>query len=576
MRSVIARFGRAGGWVAVLAPTAAAAQSMLPSQITPPTFRPEPNRGVESRGFPAGPTLVVPPGADLVVRIRSVEVEGGLGELAPTTSEILKPWFGRRMSVAEMQGLALAIEAAYANAGYVLVRVGIPPQELKDGDTLRLVVVDGFIEDIDVAAVPDAVRAPVLGRVSALIGQKSIKLATIERHVMLAGEVSGVRLRSALARGKSEGGTRLILEAEHERLVGAIVADNRLSDTFGRWQVAASGVVNSALGWGEQGYATIGRDGSGLADPTEPWPMFVFAAGLVLPIGTDGFTLNPEFTRSLTRTPSIAFVPGTEGLMHRWSLRAAYPLIRQRAQTLDVRLSGEHIQQSIDTPDLDSRLSEDVYHVARGGADFSAALDGGLWVQFGVTLSQGLGGRTANDAAAEKIPLSQQHAGPQFTTLAFTGRLTRELPLGFRADAHVGGQTSFGDAVLRPEKFSLDGRRTLSPFESGSLYADTGATLRLELVRSLPEIAASVDFAGLVLEPYAFAAFGRGVLEAPTRVEPSSFEARARGIGLRAIGPDLQGWPRLRGEVELGYGETTIPYREDEWRLSVSVVTELK
>ena len=86
----------------------------------------------------------------------------------------------------------------HARAGYVLVRVTVPPQELRDHGSLRIVVVDGFIERIEANAVPDRVRALVVERIAALVGRRHITLDEIERWLLTAGDVPGLWLRSTL------------------------------------------------------------------------------------------------------------------------------------------------------------------------------------------------------------------------------------------------------------------------------------------------------------------------------------------------------------------------------------------
>jgi POTRA domain, ShlB-type len=44
---------------------------------------------------------------------------------------------------------------AYARAGYVLARVSVPDQKLNDHGVLRIVVVDGFVEKVEVDNAPD-------------------------------------------------------------------------------------------------------------------------------------------------------------------------------------------------------------------------------------------------------------------------------------------------------------------------------------------------------------------------------------------------------------------------------------
>jgi len=97
---------------------------------------------------PAG--LAAPANASsLSVAVSNVAVSGGFPELEAETSAIIEKIRGRRVSVADIFVAANAIEQAYAARGYVLVRVAVPPQKLQNGGTLRLVVLDGFIEGVD-------------------------------------------------------------------------------------------------------------------------------------------------------------------------------------------------------------------------------------------------------------------------------------------------------------------------------------------------------------------------------------------------------------------------------------------
>ena len=75
-----------------------------------------------------------------------------------------------------------------------------------------MVVVDGFIESIDTSRVPERLRPVIVARTNALIGKRHITLGEIERRLLIAGDAPGLRLRSTLARGQREGGTRLVLE----------------------------------------------------------------------------------------------------------------------------------------------------------------------------------------------------------------------------------------------------------------------------------------------------------------------------------------------------------------------------
>ncbi|MGQ4828231.1 hypothetical protein, partial [Enterococcus faecalis] len=85
--------------------------------------------------------------------------------------------------------------------GYVLARVAVPPQDLAPGGQFRVTMVDGFVEAVDVAALPRAVRVPVAASLAPILRRRHLRLAEIETALLLAGDVPGLTLHSALARG---------------------------------------------------------------------------------------------------------------------------------------------------------------------------------------------------------------------------------------------------------------------------------------------------------------------------------------------------------------------------------------
>jgi len=88
------------------------------------------------------------------VTIGDVDVVDGFPELREATDVLVAPLRAQRVSAAELYQLAAAIEELYRQEGYLLVRVTLPPQSVGDGETLKLQVIDGFIESIDLDGVP--------------------------------------------------------------------------------------------------------------------------------------------------------------------------------------------------------------------------------------------------------------------------------------------------------------------------------------------------------------------------------------------------------------------------------------
>src|ERR1700680_287139 len=205
------------GVAAVLLDPSAALSQVAPSQVTPQTLRPAAPPVPNDLPVPARVPLQAPPGSEnLGFIVGRVAIKGGFPEFDIETNALIHTVKGHRVTVAQIYEFANALEQIYARAGYVLVRVTVPPQKLNDGGAVRIVIVDGFVEKVQV----ERVRELVAARMSSLVGRRHVKLGEIERRLSIAGDVPGLRLKSTLARGEELGGTLLVLEGTH-RLVSA-------------------------------------------------------------------------------------------------------------------------------------------------------------------------------------------------------------------------------------------------------------------------------------------------------------------------------------------------------------------
>jgi hemolysin activation/secretion protein len=516
-----------------MGPISASGQAVAPSRVTPTTLAPPSGpSGAISLTAPAG--LAAPANAaGLSVAIGSVAVEGGFPELAPETGAITAKLRGRRVTVAEMFAAANAIEQAYASRGYVLVRVAVPPQQLKNGGTLRLVVVDGFVEGVDLKGVPEKQRALVQARLASLIGKRHVTLSEIERRLLLASDVPGLSLASTITRGNAAGGTLLVLEATWNPVAGTLGFDNRLPSSLGNWELNGAVAVNSPLGYGEQiyGAASTGYDLGKVFNATTP--MQLLGVGLVLPIGVDGWKINPEYTNSVTRPAPTPGAPAEVGYYQRFDLRASYPLILTRSQALTFQATYEWAQEHLSPIEFNTDIYDDQYNVMRLQLEEHLRLPYGLLAGT-LIFSQGLGGRGETQAALTGVPLSQQGAYPTFSKLGLDGTWTQPLPYDFQGVLIGQAQTSFGHPLFVAEQFSLDGMQAASAYPLGTFSVDEGATLRGEIQRSF---AFGWTQGRATVAPYVFAAASGGKIDEPTAVEQSWINAESFGLGLR-VGAD--------------------------------------
>jgi hemolysin activation/secretion protein len=558
----------------ILGPQPSGAQpapGTAPSQVTPPTLRP-PAEPAASEGvvLPESTPTAAPAGAEsLFVTPAAFIVGGEFPELEAARRELFDPVVGTRIPASRVFELAGQLEQAYARAGYVLVRIVVPPQTVEDGGAVKLTVVDGFVESVDVSAVPAAVRERVRAVTDTLVGRRRITLADIERKLLIAGDTPGTQLRSTLAAGRQDGGTVLVLDGGFRPVTGAAVLDNRLSDALGRWQYGGTLALNSPSGQGDQLYVTV-RTGSPIGESFTSLPRLrVAGVGLAVPVGTDGAAMTAEFTDAQTHGMPAPGAADLAGTLRRVALRGTYPLVRTQTETLQVTGLVEHLQQANRSVLLDADISRDRYTAVRVRLDWSGLTPWGAPLSMGVQLSGGVAGLDEGEAEASGVPLSRQGAAPNFRRADASVLLSQPLAVeGVRLNLAATAQTTFRHPVFVSEQYLLDGYGIVTGVPSGALSADRGIAGRAELLRSF-------RLAGVtrtpLLSPYAFFAYGTGYLEQPTAAEQRRINGRSGGIGARMelFAGAGRGYDTLA--IELGRYVTDLPSVPSATRLTVAM-----
>ena len=524
------------------------------SQITPHTFAPI--QGSAQGGITIGevPDLEVPAGADtLFVTLSSVSIAADSPELTDIGTSLTNRLVGQRVSGAQIFAAARGLETAYAKAGYVLVRVILPPQELVDGASLQLAVIDGYIERIETVHVAARVRRRIEKLVGPLTGKRGLKLREIERRILLASDTPGVILKSTLAPGTETGAAVLVIEAKDQPVDVTVSTDNSLSRSLGTYQLGLGADFNSLLHAAELAYVrfngdpTLGADGIFESEPRNR----MLAAGAIVPLGNDGLTFNLEGTQSRT-TPTAQAGSQSTDEFERVSLRLRYPWIRSRDFNLasqlvfDAQNEHEDLVLPASLPLFDDRLRivrlvQEWNTIYAYGGSFA----GNFTTSYGF---DGLGARSAA-VATRALPLSRQGAGAGFKKI--DGAVNYGQPIMAHLDGQVTAraQYAFGSALERSEQVGIAAPDSLSAFDAGSLQGDSGYVARAEL--NSPWVVANTRRAAVLAAPYVFGAKGEVFVADPTSLEAPHVSASSYGAGLR-ISSGVSGSPS-NGSLTLEY-----------------------
>ena len=286
--------------------------------------------------------------------VRRVKIDGAFPELESQTAALIASIQGRRVSLADAFQFAASVQAAYGEAGYPLVNAILEPQYFAEGE-VRIKIIDGFIENLDLTGVPQDLRGLARDRLAPIVGRRHITLAELQRHILLLGELPGVTGGTTTKLGDEFAGVILVVNATEIPFSYAFGVNNYLPKEYGTFLFSQGFALNNTLGLGETIHAEAASsdDFGQFFDGQAKTQAFGF--GGVLPIGPDGFTTSANYNQSRVSptTRPGTFVPpipgeGFHGALQQASVRANYPLILSQQQTLRFQLGFDFVDNKED------------------------------------------------------------------------------------------------------------------------------------------------------------------------------------------------------------------------------------
>ena len=461
------------------------------------------------------------------------DIVGEFDKFVAVRRELAAPLVGRRVTVADVFNFATKLQAAYVGAGYLLARVVVAPQELNEKARVKIKVIDGFIERLEVEALPAFVRGRVAAVLQPLVNKRHLLQRELERRLLIASDTPGLDLRTTFAAGNEIGGSVLILAGPYRAITASAYIDNAMPRVYGTTQTVALLGFNSVLGLGEQ----ISVSATGL-------PVRNFGTDIPDPALCASELCNaawhrwPEIFRCDHRRPNHTQCYSGGGHAGRFQANECGARLRRvKSRDFQLTVSGrlDLTYERIDTLVLNPpvSLSLDQVRPVRATVDGSwRNRDTDTNIVFGATVSRGLnalGARTLADASLE-LPLSRQGADAVFTKLNVGLGVLQNLPSSFFVSTTAYAQSSFNRPLLTSEQFDITGPKALSGFTAGALPGDSAWVARTEVghLIQLP-----IETGGVNVTRYLFGATGERLFYQPTVLELGSVHATNFGAGMR-------------------------------------------
>jgi hemolysin activation/secretion protein len=412
-------------------------------------------------------------------------------EIAATYASLLATEIG----AAELESIAGRITDLYREAGYVLSRAMVLPQDVTTG-IIRIQIIEGYVSRVTTdGTVPEYA---IKGYVSRITAERPLTLKTLERNMLLINDMPGVSLKDAVLSedGAVPGAHILALEIGLDRMGGSFFVDNRGSAEVGPVQAGASVELRNTIGFGDA--VSL----AGFTVPSEPRELKLIRIGYATPIGSSGLQMSVSGTASWIDAGGTLDAVGDESNLKAVSASLAYPVIRARDANIWLNASLD-VRSAEERTDFGTVFDEDLV-VLRGSVSGMAA-DGWGGRSY-VTFRASKGVRLMNAAKRGDPLLSRTDADPQAATLTVDVSRYQQLVDDLLSVTLAGRAQRATDALVSSEEFSLGGARFGRGFEYGELTGDDGIAGSVEFT-----IAPDIELAW-VSSPQIYAFYDTGAV----------------------------------------------------------------
>lgn len=419
--------------------------------------------------------------------VRRIEITGNHLLPAATLHALVAADEGKTLTLNDLNALAQRITQAYHDHGYPLALAYVPAQTLRDG-VVRIAVVEARYGKVTLDNRSTLSSHPLLATLAPLQSGAPVTEYTMERSLLLLGDIPGVHVNSVLRPGQTTGTSDLLVTATPApRYTGTLGLDNFGSRYTGPIRLSGSFNVNSLLHLGDLLSASAISSGSLMSYGQLAYRYLLNGSGTTLAGAVSA--LQYRLGNGLQDLHA-------HGSAQTQSLTLSQPLIRNTAYNLYGQLELDHKR-------LSDRIDLTAIDTWRHSNDLTATLAGDQRDSYGVTnfnvavTYSRL--RFDNLAAAYADALGPRTQGSFTHTNLSISRLQQLDPVNA---LYAGFSAQWSNANLdSSEQFYVGGPDTLRGYDSGALGGAQGNLATLEyrhdfLLSALPgpwQVALFVD-----------------------------------------------------------------------------------
>lgn len=461
--------------------------------------------------------------SDPKVMIRKVKIEGCERFDEATLQASVQAYLGKELSFEQIVFLTRAVENVYHTEGYQIVKASLPQGGLVNG-VLTIKVIEGKLGEVEVQGNKRYSKATITGVLDHYLERgKIFRLKDAERPLVLLNSYPALTVKSSLSKGESVGTTKMVVQAEEERmLTGSLEFNNFGSETAGEYRVIPYIALRNPFGIGDQlsAFAAISLD------ERETWSyQFDYTA----PINSKGTGVNVYFGQGNNTAGNEYEILDIEGSSYSWGLGLTHRHIWSAKTQINYRFMFD--AQNMDQDMLGLTTMDDAVRKLRLGADFTHSDNKGKSF-VSLYLHQGLGeafGAMDNDSTLSSRAYS--HADNAFTKLVLSAMRLQRLDEKFYAIFNATGQLSF-DPLVAGEQIYIGGANSVRGQPYSMSAGDEGLMINAELRYNARE--GKEEGFSPSLQLAAFFDFGTTYTKRPTVGYDDWTSAAGAGVGIRS------------------------------------------
>lgn len=433
---------------------------------------------------------------------------------------LFAPLEGQRIRLDGLREQADRLQAMYADRGFLLTRVIIPPQKIDNG-LVKIEVIEGYIDEILLENETSIAGQMTLNALAGLRDQRPLNIRELDGKLLILNDTPGISVKTLLRPGNELEAASMVASTASVPSQGFASASNTGSNAIGPAIYSAGYTINSPLkrpGALDLSLSVAGRNLEELQAVSARYAIPVGSKGLILYLGGLAAKAKPGGDAAELDVASVSYS---------FEARLRSPLYRSRSSALYLETAFLFAGTSVTA--LDAEITRDRIASSqislRGRHQSSLGqTTAQLLMTAGLPVFGALDEATPNPSVSEfdpnfsKVSWQLDHVFPLYTTASFLTRV-------------VGQWTD--DRLLAGEQVAFGGQLLGRGYAPSALTGDHGLGLLGELRFDLPAAQAQGVISNV--QVYGFADAARAKLLAAKDVPAETRSIVSYGIGLKAV-----------------------------------------